>query len=86
MFNEICDKHAPFKKIKICSKSDPWITNEIRRTMNYRHKLFKSAVRNKDVTAWAKYKKVRNVITAQDVRKPAFSAKRLIRQSPLLRT
>ena len=67
MFNEICNKHVPFKKTKICSKSDPWITNEIGRTMNYRYKLFKSAVRTKDVTAWAKYKNVRNEITAQDV-------------------
>ena len=59
MFNEISHKHAPFKKIKIRSKSDPWITNEIRRKMNYRYKLFKSAVRNtKDETAWANYKKV----------------------------
>ena len=49
MFNEICDKHAPFKKIKIRSKSDPWITNEIRRKMNYRYKLFKTAVGTKDV-------------------------------------
>ena len=45
-------------------KSDPWITNEIRRNMNYRYKLFKTAMRTKDVTAWAKYKKVRNEITA----------------------
>ena len=63
MFNEICDKHAPFKKSKIRSKSDPWITNEIRRKMNYRYKLLKSAVNTKDEIAWANYKKVRNEIT-----------------------
>ena len=67
MFDEICDKHAPFKKIKIRSKSDPWITNEIRTKMNHRYKLFKSAVSTKDETVWANYKKIRNEITA-DVR------------------
>ena len=62
MFNEIRDRHAPFK-INIRSKSDPWITNEIRRKMNHRYKLFKSAVNTKDETAWANYKQVRNEIT-----------------------
>ena len=65
---DMWDKHAPFKKIKIRSKSDPWITNEIRRKMNHRYKLFKSAVNTKDETAWANYKKIRNEITA-DVRR-----------------
>ena len=68
MFSEICDKHVPFKKIKIRSKSDPWITNEIKRKMNYRYKLFKFAINAKDETAWASYKKFRNEITA-DVRR-----------------
>ena len=31
------------------------------------YKLVKSAVRTKDATAWAKYKKVWNEITTQDV-------------------
>ena len=50
------------------SKSDPWITNEIRRKINYRYKLFKSAVSTKDETAWTNYKKIRNEITG-DVRR-----------------
>ena len=44
MFKQICDNHAPIKRTKIRGKSDPWIANEIRRKMNYRHKLFKSVV------------------------------------------
>ena len=36
--------------------------------MNYRYKLFKSAVATKDDIAWARYKKVRNEINT-DVRK-----------------
>ena len=68
MFKQICDNHAPFKRMKIRSKSDPWITDEIRRKLNYRYKLFKSAVSNKDETAWGTYKKIRNEITA-DVRR-----------------
>ena len=36
--------------------------------MNYRYRLFKSAVSTKDETAWTNYKKIRNEITA-DVRR-----------------
>ena len=64
MFKQICDNHAQFKRIKIRSKSDLWITNEIRRKVNYRYKLFKSAASTKDETAWASHKKIRNEITA----------------------
>ena len=65
---QICDNHAQIKIIKIRSRSDLWITNEIRRKMNYRYRLFKSAVSTKDETAWTNYKKIRNEITA-DVRR-----------------
>ena len=51
MFKQICDSLVPIKRIKIRSKRDPWITNEIRRKMNYRYKLFKSAVSTEDETA-----------------------------------
>ena len=68
MFKQICDNHALFKRIKIRSKSDPWVTKEIRRKMSYRYKLFKSAVSTKYETAWVNYKKIRNEITA-DVRR-----------------
>lgn len=64
IFKEICDKHAPCRKIKIRSQSAPWITSEIRRKMNFRYKRFKDAVTTKDQSIWARYKRVRNEVTA----------------------
>jgi len=42
--NSVCDEHAPWKEVKIRSRSDPWITNEIRYKINSRYKIFKAAV------------------------------------------
>ena len=65
LFKNICDLHAPMKRVKIRSQSSPWINNEIRRKMNLRFKLFKRAVSTKDQEIYARYKKVRNEITSQ---------------------
>ena len=48
LFKNICDLHAPMKRVKIRSQSSPRINNEIRRKMNLRLKLFKRAVSTKD--------------------------------------
>ena len=34
LFKDICDLQAPTKRVKIRSKSSPWINNDIRRKMN----------------------------------------------------
>ena len=44
LFKNICDLHAPMKRVKIRSQSSPWVNNEIRQKLNLRFKLFKRAV------------------------------------------
>ena len=65
LFKNICDLHAPMKRVKIRSQSSPWINNDIRRKMSLRFKLLKRAVSTKDQEIYARYKKVRNEITSQ---------------------
>ena len=65
LFKNICDLHAPMKRVKIRSQSSPWINNKIRQKMNLRFKLFKRAVSPRDQEIYARYKKVRNEITSQ---------------------
>ena len=65
LFKDICDLHAPIKRVKIRSQSSPWINNDIRRKMNLRYKLFKYAVSTKDQEMYARYKRVRNEITSE---------------------
>ena len=65
LFKNICDLHAPMKRVKIRSQSSPWMNNGIRRKMNLRFKLFKRAVSTKDQEIYARYKKIRNEITCQ---------------------
>ena len=43
LFTELCNEHAPLKQIKVRSNSLPWITKEIRITMNQRYKTLKRA-------------------------------------------
>ena len=64
LFVNICDEHAPWKVVKIRSRSAPWITNEIRHKINKRYKLFKAAVTKKCPELWQNYKQARNEVTA----------------------
>ena len=43
LFTELCKEHASIKQIKVPSNSLPWITKEIRITMNQRYKTLKRA-------------------------------------------
>ena len=63
LFNDICDKHAPWKEVKIKSQAPPWVTNDIRLKMNRRFKLFKLAVASKCPTKWSEYKRPWNDVT-----------------------
>ena len=64
LFVNICDEHAPWKEVKIRSRSAPWITNEIRHKINKRFKIFKAAVTKKCPELWKNYKQARNEVTA----------------------
>ena len=63
LFNDLCDKHAPWKNVKIRSIS--YMTSGIRLKMNRRYKLFKEAVSTKCSRKWSAYKKARNSVTSE---------------------
>ena len=65
LFKEICDFHAPVKRVRIRSQSLPWMDNSFRRKMNLRYKLFKTAICTKDQNIYASYNRVRNEITSE---------------------
>lgn len=62
LFNDLCDKHAPWKNVKIRSI---WMTSDIRLKMNRRYKLFKEAVSTNYPRKWSAYKKARNNVTSE---------------------
>ena len=56
LFNDILDKHAPIKMMKICGHPNPYVIEEIRELMRTRHNWKKIAKKNKDSYAWLQYK------------------------------
>ena len=67
IFNDICNKHAQYREIKLRRQSLPWITPQIRHKMNLRFKTLGRAKESNEPDLWAKYRKLRNQIT-QEVR------------------
>ena len=63
LFTELCNEHAPLKQIKIRSNSLPWITKEIRITMNQRYKTLKRARQLNDPLLWDDYRRLRNKVS-----------------------
>ena len=63
LFTELCNEHAPLKQIKVRSNSLPWITKEIRITMNQRYKTLKRARQLNDPLLWDNYKRLRNKVS-----------------------
>ena len=56
LFNEILDRHAPIRSIKVRGKPNPCITEEIRELMKSRNVWRKTARRTNDPHAWSTYK------------------------------
>ena len=67
LFNEICDRHAPYRQVKIRQQSLPWITPQIRHLMNLRLKTFLKAKKSNSQELWSEYRSLRNRVT-QEVR------------------
>ena len=63
LFTELCNEHAPLKQIKVRSNSLPWITKEIRITMNQRYKTLKRARQLNDPLLWDDYSRLRNKVS-----------------------
>jgi hypothetical protein len=77
LFNPILDSHAPIKNIKIRSKPNPYVTDEIRSLMKMRDKWRKFARKTNDPLAWARYKIKGKSNTNYDLQKGNMSSSRL---------
>ena len=53
LFNNICERHAPYREVKVRQNSLPWITPQIRHLMNYRYKTFLRAKRSQNPELFA---------------------------------
>ena len=62
LFNEILDRHAPIRSIKVRGKPNPCIMEEIRELMKSRNVWRKTARRANDPHAWSAYKNLRHQV------------------------
>ena len=56
IFNQILDHHAPIKDIKLRSRPNPYVNEEIRSLMQTRDHWQKLARKTNDALAWSGYK------------------------------
>lgn len=79
--NEVLDKHAPIKKVKIRGRPIPYITDEIRELMKSGDRWRKIARRTNNPDAWAAYRNLRN-----DIKREIRSAERAYARTRLRAT
>ena len=63
LFTELCNENAPPKQIKVRSNSLPWITKELRITMNQRYKTQKRVRQLNDPLLWDDYRRLRKRVS-----------------------
>ena len=62
-FLNLCDKHAPLRKMRVRKKHLPWVDREVLEKIYERDFTHKKAVSNKNEEDWSQYKKIRNEVT-----------------------
>ena len=63
--SELADKHIPNKKVKIRQSDPSWLTNEAKKLIRKRKRLFKKFKRTKNITDYDNYKHFRNKTTTE---------------------
>ena len=64
LYKSILNSYVSTRKVKVRSKSLPWMNTEIRKEMNKRYKLLKKAQKHpKSSELWTEYRKQRNYVT-----------------------
>ena len=64
LYKDVPTEILPKRKVKMRSKSLPWMNGDIRKLMNKRYKLLKQAQNTKDPKDFEKYKVLRNQVNA----------------------
>ena len=62
-FLNICDSHAPIKRVRVKNRINPWVTPDIVKMMYNRDYLHKRACKDKNDKLWAEYRATRNNVT-----------------------
>jgi len=59
----VFDDQAPFVERRIKGKKSPWLSPDIKKSINERDKLLRKARKSKNETDWAVYRRLRNFCT-----------------------
>ena len=65
LFHEILDQHAPIRKVKVRTRSNPHVTEKIRGLMRTRDRWRKPARKTGDLAAWVAYKNCKRDVKRQ---------------------
>ena len=64
LLNEVISEHVKTRKVKVRSNNQPWMTGEVRKSINNRYKLLKKARSTPRLSPeWKEYKKTKNACT-----------------------
>lgn len=69
LFFDVCDKHAPIRKLSVRSVKAPWIDKELQSGIKERNLVKKSAIQNGSPAEWQAYCSMRNKITKMNKQK-----------------
>ena len=65
-WTDICEQHAPKRKVKLRRQSLPWMSGALRHKMNKRYKALQKAKKERNNEGlWKEYRKLRNEVTAE---------------------
>ena len=56
---DVANCHAPVKKTRLKGCQVPWISSELKKSMQERDRCYGKAVKSNSLDSWAKYKKLR---------------------------
>ena len=58
----IVEKHAPLRRMHVCTRSSPWITSELKKRIHNRNIPKIKAIKFKDLFDWMQFKKQCNMV------------------------
>ena len=64
MVNEFTDQHKPTGSVTIRAQSKPWMTSELHKLSQKKHRLFRAAKNRHSKSTWNDNKIVRNIFNA----------------------
>ena len=65
LFTKTANHHAPLKQTRLKGVSHPWMNSQLSKEMQYRDKLYKSAIKLNTKEQWHLYKKQKNFVNRE---------------------